>query len=115
MLINILILLMTHILRNHVKLILRFICYLCCFKNNSPQHASLALKKKLKHKINPNCQGGQMFSNINCLNSKAKTLFATTDFDSRAHVYNIDRKIITFVEVKHLQTHVFAEAPCFDD
>ena len=31
-------------------------------------------------------KGGQMFSNINGLISKAKTLFATKDFDSRAHI-----------------------------
>ena len=43
-------------------------------------------KQKFKKKNSPDVEGGQVFSNINHLNSKAKTLFATKDFDSLAHI-----------------------------
>ena len=69
-----------------------FVIIIMLLKLNSELHANLPLKKQQKnkkikcHKINTNFQGVQMFSNINGLISKAKTLFATKDFDSRAHI-----------------------------
>ena len=90
-------------------------CFIYCFiiiiiiiimllKNNSQPHASLKFKNKNKkkcHKINPNFQGVQMFSNINCLISKAKTLFVQNML-IHGRIYNIDIKIITLFEAKHL-------------
>ena len=54
-----------------------------------------------------------MFSKINNLNSKAKTLFATNIL-IHGRIYNIDIKIIIFLKIKHLQFTFFAEPQFFN-